>query len=125
MFDQITNPEIIYYVTNNHSPIPIKYQSRRRQHGSGISRGNLGISSRHLQKFLLFPQFQIKLLWFPLLKKWLKIGRKTKLCYVAIDRTRWKERNLFVAREIFFLTFQEKIVNWRSQFLRSAQITII
>ena len=100
MFDQITNPEILYYVTNNHSPIPIKYQSRLRQHGSGINRGFLGISSRHLQKFLLFP-----------LKKWLKIGRKTKLCYVAIDRTRWKERNLFVAREIFFLTFQEKIVN--------------
>ncbi len=78
-------------------PIPIKYESRRRQHGSGISRGNLGISSRHLQRFLILPQLQIKLLWFPLLKNWLKIGKKTKLCYVAIDRTRWKERNLFVA----------------------------
>ncbi len=62
-------------------PIPIKYQSRRR----------------HLQRFLILPQLQIKLLWFPLVKKWLKTGRKTKLCYVAIDRTRWKERNLFVA----------------------------
>ena len=61
--------------------IPIKYHSRRR----------------HLQRFLLLPQLQIELLCFPLLKKWLKIGRKTKLCYVAIDRTRWKERNLFVA----------------------------
>ena len=62
-------------------PIPIKYESRRR----------------HLQRFLILPQLQIKLLWFPLLKNWLKIGKKTKLCYVAIDRTRWKERNLFVA----------------------------
>ncbi len=62
-------------------PIPIKYESRRR----------------HLQRFLILPQLQIKLLWFPLVKNWLKIGKQTKLCYVAIDRTRWKERNLFVA----------------------------
>ncbi|MGK7897584.1 MAG: IS4 family transposase, partial [Xenococcus sp. (in: cyanobacteria)] len=62
-------------------PIPIKDESRRR----------------HIQRFLLLPQFQIKLLWFPLIKNWLKIGRKTTLYYVAIDRIRWKERNLFVA----------------------------
>ncbi len=62
-------------------PIPIKDESRRR----------------HLQRFLILPQLQIKLLWFPLVKNWLKIGKQTKLCYVAIDRTRWKERNLFVA----------------------------
>ncbi len=62
-------------------PIPIKYESRRR----------------HIQRFLLLPQFQIKLLWFPLIKNCLKVGKKTKLCYVAIDRTRWKARNLFVA----------------------------
>ncbi len=62
-------------------PLPIKYESRRR----------------HIQRFLLLPQLQIKLLWFPILKKWLKTGKKTKLCYVAIDRTRWQERNLLVA----------------------------
>ena len=62
-------------------PLPIKYESRRR----------------HIQRLLLLPQLQIKLLWFPILKQWLRIGRKTKLCYVAIDRTRWQERNLLVA----------------------------
>ncbi len=62
-------------------PLPIKYESRRR----------------HIQRFLLLPQLQIKLLWFPIIKKWLRIGRKNKLCYVAIDRTRWQERNLLVA----------------------------
>ncbi len=43
-------------------PIPIKYESRRR----------------HLQRFLILPQLQIKLLWFPLLKNWLRMGKKTK-----------------------------------------------
>ncbi len=62
-------------------PLPIKYQSRRR----------------HIQRFLLLPQLQIKLLWFPILKKWLRTGKKTKLCYVALDRTRWQDRNLLVA----------------------------
>jgi hypothetical protein len=63
-------------------PIPIKYESRRR----------------HLQRFLLLPRLTSKCIWFPILKKWLKINHKKKrICYVAIDRTRWQERNLFVA----------------------------
>jgi hypothetical protein len=63
-------------------PIPIKYESRRR----------------HLQRFLVLPQLTTQCMWFPLLKKWLKINHKKKQkCYVAIDRTRWQERNLFVA----------------------------
>jgi hypothetical protein len=63
-------------------PIPIKYQSRRR----------------HIQRFLFLPQLTTKCIWFPIIKKWLKINQnKKKICYVAIDRTRWQERNLFVA----------------------------
>lgn len=63
-------------------PIPIKYQSRRR----------------HLQRFLVLPQLTTKCIWFPIIKKWLKIHQnKKRICYVAIDRTRWQERNLFVA----------------------------
>jgi hypothetical protein len=63
-------------------PIPIKYESRRR----------------HLQRFLVIPQLTPECIWFPLLKKWLKVNHKPKKkCYVAIDRTRWQERNLFVA----------------------------
>ena len=62
-------------------PIPIKYQSRRR----------------HLQRFLALPQLTTKCIWFPIIKKWLKINQTPKrVCYLAIDRTRWQERNLFV-----------------------------
>lgn len=62
-------------------PIPIKYESRRR----------------HLQRFLALPQLTSKCVWFPIVKKWLKINRMNKkICYIAIDRTRWQERNLFV-----------------------------
>lgn len=63
-------------------PIPIKYQSRRR----------------HIQRFLILPQLTTKCIWFPIIKKWLKINQtRKKICYLAIDRTRWQERNLFVA----------------------------
>jgi hypothetical protein len=63
-------------------PIPIKYQSRRR----------------HLQRFLVLPQLTSKCIWFPIIKNWLKVNdKKPKKCYVAMDRTRWQERNLFFA----------------------------
>ena len=62
-------------------PIPIKYQSRRR----------------HLQRFLVLPQLTTKCIWIPIIKKWLKLNQnKKRVCYIAIDRTRWQERNLFV-----------------------------
>ena len=63
-------------------PIPIKYQSHRR----------------HIQRFLSLPQLTTECIWFPLIKRWLKINQtKKKVCYIAIDRTRWQERNLFIA----------------------------
>ena len=62
-------------------PIPIKYQSRRR----------------HLQRFLVLPKLSNQCIWFPIIKKWLKVYQgKKKICYLAIDRTRWQENNLFV-----------------------------
>jgi Transposase DDE domain len=62
-------------------PIPIKYESRRR----------------HIQRFLILPQLTTRCIWFPIIKKWLKINQSSKrVCYLAIDRTRWQERNLFV-----------------------------
>ena len=63
-------------------PIPIKYQSRRR----------------HLQRFLVLPQLTTRCIWLPLIKKWLKVNQtRRRICYLAIDRTRWQSRNLFVA----------------------------
>ena len=51
-------------------PIPIKYQSRRR----------------HIQRFLILPQLTTKYIWFPIIKKWLKINQsRKKVCYLAID----------------------------------------
>jgi len=80
-------------------PQPIQYQSRRR----------------NLQRFLNLPQLNIKLLWFPLLKYWIRqvqTGRglnreqrrhlkklkhhKYGHWIIAIDRTQWKGRNVFM-----------------------------
>lgn len=40
----------------------------------------------------------IKLLWFPILKHWMKIRRlkKGKRLTFAIDRTGWRDQNVFV-----------------------------
>lgn len=80
-------------------PQPIQYQSRKR----------------NLQRFLVLPQLSIKLLWFPLIKYWVRQEQRgsrlnreqrrhlrklkhQKYGYwiIAIDRTQWKGRNLFM-----------------------------
>jgi Transposase DDE domain len=63
-------------------PQPILFESRRRS----------------LQRFLSIPQLNIKLLWFPLLKQWVK---KSKYCQgkkliIAMDRTQWRSENIFM-----------------------------
>lgn len=62
-------------------PQPIQFESRRRS----------------IQRFLLVPQLNIKLLWFPVLKRWVKLGRdkKGKQLIFAIDRTQWRDQNIF------------------------------
>lgn len=81
-------------------PQPIKKESRKR----------------NLQRFLKLPQLRVKLLWFPLIKYWIRqietgknlnhqqrhkfkrLRRKKKGFWViAIDRTKWQDRNVFVA----------------------------
>jgi Transposase DDE domain len=78
-------------------PQPIKYESRLR----------------NLQRFLCLPRLNVKLLWFPIIKQmlkkqWRQPGRnraqrrhRQKLTHqgyllLAVDRTQWRERNLFV-----------------------------
>lgn len=78
-------------------PQPIKYESRLR----------------NLQRFLYLPNFTVKLIWFPIVKCIIKqqfrdhkMNRaqrrhKKKLTHhgyllLAIDRTQWRERNVFV-----------------------------
>ncbi|MEP0852647.1 hypothetical protein [Funiculus sociatus] len=63
-------------------PQPIRFESR----------------CRSIQRFLSSPQLSVKLLWFPLLKRWVKISqlKKEKRLIFAIDRTQWREQNFFI-----------------------------
>jgi hypothetical protein len=63
-------------------PQPIRFESRRRS----------------IQRFLLLPQLSIQYLWFPLLKRWVKNSQiiQGKRLVFAIDRTQWKQQNVFV-----------------------------
>lgn len=69
-----------------HFPLPILFESRRR----------------HIQRFLKISVLSIPLIWFPIIEEVLK--RKIKLgqrLYLAIDRTQWKDNNLFLVAAIF------------------------
>jgi Transposase DDE domain len=78
-------------------PQPIQYESRLR----------------NLQRFLYLPRLNVKLLWFPIIKQIVKQQfrqpvknraqkrHQKKLTHqgyllLAVDRTQWRERNLFV-----------------------------
>jgi len=63
-------------------PQPIKFESRRRS----------------LQRCLSLSKLSIQILWFPLLKHWLRNSslKKGKRLTVAIDRTQWRDQNIFV-----------------------------
>jgi hypothetical protein len=75
---------------------------------------------RNLQRFLILPQLTVKLLWFPLIKYWIRhvengtaLNRQQRRCLkklkskhggfwiVAIDRTQWKHHNVFMASVIW------------------------
>ncbi|MEG4631246.1 hypothetical protein QUB56_16845 [Microcoleus sp. AR_TQ3_B6] len=61
-------------------PYPIAFESRRRA----------------IQRFLKLPTLTIKNLWFPLIKYILRTQfNKHKDLIVAIDRTQWRDRNIF------------------------------
>jgi hypothetical protein len=67
-------------------PEPILFESRRRS----------------LQRFLVVPQLNIKSLWFPVVKHFLRSHfKKTCPLTLAIDRTQWRNRNLFVVSLIW------------------------
>ncbi len=63
-------------------PQPIKFESRRRR----------------LQRFLSLPKLSIQILWFPVLKRWFRNSslKKGKRLIIAIDRTQWRDQNIFV-----------------------------
>lgn len=67
-------------------PLPILYESRRR----------------HVQRFLILLQLSIPLLWFPLIRSIIltQIQPGTQVI-VPLDRTQWKQNNLFVVSIIW------------------------
>lgn len=70
-----------------------------------------------LQRFLAIPQLSLPLLWHPIIKCWLRRkfkashqnknarylwqSSKSKYLLVSIDRTQWRDKNLFVASLIW------------------------
>ena len=85
-------------------PQPIKYSSR----------------VRNLQRFLALPRLCVKLLWFPLVKYWIRqeqtghrLNRSQRRYLkknkhqkygrwmIAIDRTQWKGRNIFMVSVVW------------------------
>ncbi|NEO44383.1 MAG: IS4 family transposase, partial [Moorea sp. SIO4A3] len=67
-------------------PLPIKFSSRRKK----------------LQRFLSLPVFQLKTLWFPIIREWTKqTFTKGQKIYLAMDRTNWKNTNLFMISIIY------------------------
>jgi hypothetical protein len=65
---------------------PIQFESRRR----------------NLQRFLQLPQLNIKALWFPILKYWLKQHfHRRQALYWVIDRTAWKHHNLLMVSVVY------------------------
>ena len=67
-------------------PLAIKQESRRRR----------------IQRFLVSTSLSVPLLWFPLIQ--ILIHRyfpKNKPIYLALDRTSWKQNNLFMGSVIY------------------------
>lgn len=68
-------------------PQPIKFESRRRR----------------IQRFLILPKVSIPVLWFPIIKYILRthFNKKSSQLILAIDRTQWREKNLFMVSMIW------------------------
>ncbi len=67
-------------------PLPIQFNSRRKK----------------LQRFLSLPVFDVKYLWFPIIKKWTnQTFSKDEKIYLAIDRTNWNDKNLLMISLIY------------------------
>ena len=67
-------------------PCPIKLRSRIKK----------------LQRFLSLKQFNVKTLWFPILKDWIEQKwNQEKMMYLVIDRSQWREINLLMVSLVY------------------------
>lgn len=68
-----------------HFPLPILFESRRR----------------HIQRLLKLPSLSVPLIWFPIIKGIINLKvRPGERLYLALDRTQWQDKNLFVVAVI-------------------------
>ncbi len=69
-------------------PLPIKYESRRR----------------HIQRFLTLFSLSLPLFWFPIIMMIIQreFSDDSQLI-LTIDRTQWKDNNIFVMQKILRL----------------------
>lgn len=57
---------------------------------------------KKLQRFLSLEQFNIKTLWFPILKSWLKEKWNLEtMIHLVIDRSQWREINLLMVSLVY------------------------
>ncbi|NJQ96592.1 MAG: IS4 family transposase [Hydrococcus sp. CSU_1_8] len=64
-----------------HFPLPILMESRRR----------------HIQRFLILTALSIPIVWFPIIEAIIKLKFNLgERLYLSIDRTQWKDNNLFL-----------------------------
>ena len=55
-----------------------------------------------LQRFLSLKQFNLKTLWFPIIKSWLEeTSKKGEVIYIAIDHSQWRGINLLMVSLIY------------------------
>ena len=67
-------------------PVPIQLRSRVKK----------------IQRFLSLSQFNIKIVWFPILESWLKTEwQHNQIIYLAIDRSQWRAINLLMVSMIY------------------------
>ena len=67
-------------------PLPILYESRRK----------------HLQRFLMLTALSLSLLWFPIIKSIInKEFKEGSRLLITLDRTQWKDKNVFVIAVIW------------------------
>lgn len=127
-------------------PQPITYESRKR----------------NLQRFLVIGKLCVKLFWFPLIKYWIRksskeqgvnreqrryLNKKNHQKYgywmIAVDRTQWKGRNIFMVTLVWGthalplywetlnhvgnsnLTTQKRLINTAIKLLKNRRIVVL
>jgi hypothetical protein len=84
--------QILVFLLQAHKQVSIEWLETVMQYPSTFESRR-----RAIQRFLNLPALNIEKLWFPLIKYILRTQfNKQKEWIVAIDRTQWSDRNIFL-----------------------------